>query len=153
MRLSVMLAALLLSSCDGGGEPKISAANGWTREVASGQYSAAAYVTISNGGEGADRLIGVESPVSAEATLHSSSSAGGIARMRRIDGGVEVPAHLTIAFAPGGNHIMLTGLKPTLKAGETAELTLIFEKSGRRPIVMRVLPATAADGHTHGMSM
>jgi len=153
MRCFVTLAALLLLSCSGGGEPEISAVDGWTREVAPGQSTAVAYVVISNGGEGSDKLIGAESPVAAEATLHSSSSAGGVARMRRIVDAVVIPGHSRIAFKPGGNHIMLTGLKRTPRAGETAELTLIFELSGRREIAMRVLPATAADGHSHGMKM
>ena len=152
MRRAVTLAALLLMSCGGGGQPNITVANGWTREVAPRQSAAAAYVTISNGGNGADRLIGAESPVSAEATLHSSLSSDGVARMRRIDGGVKIPANSTISFEPGGNHIMLTGLKRPLRAGETAELTLVFEKSGRRPIALRVLPATT-EGHSHGMTM
>ena len=152
MRNLASLAALLLLSCSPGGEPKVEATNGWTREVAPGQSAAAAYVIISNAGSGADRLVGAESSNSAAATLHSSSSEGGIARMRRIDGGVDISAGSTVAFEPGGNHIMLEGLKQPLKAGQSAELILTFERSGRRTIALKVLPATA-DNHSHGMSM
>ena len=150
MRVAIILAALLLPSCNAG-EPKIAAADGWAREVAPGQSSAAAYVTVSNSGDGADRLIGARSPASSGAELHSSSSADGIARMRRIDGGVEVAARSTVEFRPRGNHIMLTGLKQPLRAGDTAELTLTFERSGARTIPLRILPAAATDGHAHGM--
>jgi len=153
MRCFVTLAALLFLSCSGGGEPKISAGDGWTREVAPGQSVAAAYVVISNRGDGSDKLIGAESPAAAEATLHSSSSGDGVARMRRIDDGVEIEAHSTIAFKPGGNHIMLTGLKQPLRAGQTVQLVLVFDKSPKREIVVRILPATASDGHAHGMQM
>lgn len=114
---------------------------------------ASAYVTISNHGDGADKLVAAESPAAAKATLHSSSSADGIARMRPITGGLEIPAHSEATFKPGGNHIMLEGLRQPLKAGQTIELTLAFEESGRRPIAVRVLPATAEDMHMHGMSM
>ena len=151
MRFLVSLAALLLLSCNGGGAPDISITNGWTREVAPGQSMASAYVLIANRGDGADKLVGADSPVATRATLHSSSSADGIARMRPIAGGLEIPAHSTVAFKPGGNHIMLEGLKQPLKAGQTIELTLAFDKSGRRAIAVLVLPATAED--MHGMSM
>jgi copper(I)-binding protein len=152
MRNLASLAALLLLSCNAGREPKVEATNGWTREVAPGQSAAAAYVTISNSGNGADRLVGAESPASATASMHSSSSVDGIARMRRIEGGVDIPAGSAVAFEPGGNHIMLEGLKQPLKEDQSAELILTFERSGRRTIALKVLPATA-DGHSHGMSM
>jgi len=153
MHIAVTFVALLLAACSAGGSPKIAATDGWTREVAPGQTSAAAYVTISNQGDGADSLIAAESSVAAKATLHSSSSAGGIARMRPIEGGLEIPPHATVAFKPGGNHIMLTGLQQPLKAGQAVDLSLQFEKSGRQAIALRVLPATSEDSHMHGMAM
>ena len=153
MRVPVILAALLLASCNAGGSPKIAATDGWTREVAPGQSAAAAYVTVANEGDGADRLVAAESSVAAKATVHSSSSAGGIARMRPIEGGLEIAPHATVTFKPGGNHIMLTGLKQPLKVGHTVDLTLQFEKSGRQAIALRVLPATSEDSHMHGMAM
>ena len=153
MRLPVVLAALLLASCNSGGEPRISATDGCTREVAPGQSAAAAYITLTNRGDGPDRLIGAESSVSAKSTLHSSSSEGGIARMRPIDGGLKIAPHATVMFKPGGNHIMLTGLKQPLKAGQTVDLMLRFERSPAQAVALRVLPATSEQSHMHGMAM
>lgn len=149
-RFAVALATLLLASC-GGGEPSITATDAWAREVAPGQKSAAAYVSIANAGNADDRLVGVRSPVSAEATLHSSSHEGGIMRMRPIDGGLSIAAGSTVKFGPGGNHIMLTRLNRTLRAGDAVELTLDFERSPDQTIAVRILPATATD--SHGMAM
>ena len=144
-------AALLLLSC-GGGEPNIAVSDGWARETAASQTSAAAYAKIANRGDGEDRLTGVSSPAASGASLHSSSEAGGVMRMRPIEGGLEVRGKSTVAFEPGGNHIMLTGLKQPLRAGQTVQLTLTFDKSPPQTIAVRVMPATATDSH-HGMAM
>src|SRR5687768_8454901 len=105
--LTVALAALLLQSCGAadGRAPDISVGNGWTRETAPGQ-AAAVYVTIVNRGDGGDRLIEVEAPAGA-ATLHSSSSRDGVARMRAVAGGLPVPARSSVELKPGGTHVML----------------------------------------------
>lgn len=141
------LAALLLLSC-GGRDPRpadVMITNGWARETAPGQAAAAVYLTIVNRGEGADRLVDVQSPP-ATASLHSSSSAGGVARMRPLDGGLEIPARSTVELEPGGTHIMLTGLQSPLRAGQTAPLSLGFARSGRRPLAVRVVPPARGHG-------
>jgi copper(I)-binding protein len=150
------LAALLLLACSGLDQrsPDISIGNGWTREIAPGQSAAAVYVTIVNRGEGGDRLVDADAPTAGAATLHSSSSSGGVARMRAIEDGVEIPAHSTIELEPGGIHIMLTGLKGRLSAGQTLNLRLGFARSGRRSIAVRVVPAAADNVHAeHEMTM
>jgi len=54
---------------------------------------------------------------------------GNVMKMRRVDA-VEVPAGQTVAFAPGGLHVMLIGLKEPLITGKTFPLTLNFEQAG-----------------------
>ena len=54
---------------------------------------------------------------------------GGIARMRMVHS-LDVPAGAEVKLAPGGNHIMLEGLKAPLAAGERFQLTLRFARSG-----------------------
>ena len=148
------LTALLLLSCGGQGAPEISIEHGWTREVAPGQASAAVYMTIANGGGGADRLVSAASSASDGASLHSSSSAGGIIRMRPIDSGLDIPAGSTVELKPSGTHVMLTGLKKRLSPGETVNLELRFARSGARPVAIRVVPINAGDDHSgHGMAM
>ena len=42
---------------------------------------------------------------------------------------IPVPAGGQVVFAPGGRHLMLTGLKAPLRAGAKAEIVLRFEKA------------------------
>ena len=130
----------------------IAVSNGWTREIAPGQSAAAIYLTIANRGEGGDRLITVAA-AQGEATLHSSSSADGVARMRPLADGLKIPPRSTVALKPRGTHIMLTGLKRPLRRGEAIGLTLSFERSRQRPITIRVIEAGGEAHSGHGMTM
>ena len=51
---------------------------------------------------------------------------------------VTVPSGKTLEFKPGGLHVMLIRLNQDLKIGDTISLTLIFEKTGSRTIVVTV---------------
>ena len=144
-----MALALLDCSVADQRPPDILVSNGWTREVAPGQTAAALYLTIANKGEGRDRLVSVET-AQGEASLHRTSSADGVARMRPLDDGLEIAPQSTVELKPGGTHIMLTGLEQPPRAGQTVALTLAFERSGERPVEVRVI-AAGADAHSaHG---
>lgn len=106
---------------------------------------------IVNRGDGDDRLVDVETRAAAEAMLHSSSSADGVARMRPIEGGLEIPARARVELKPGGTHIMLEGLSRPLRAGQIVDVALRFARSGRRPVAVRVVPAAAEEHPGHGM--
>ena len=136
-----LLAALLLASCGKSGPPEIKVSDAWARETVAGQSATAAYMTIANDGAGDDRLVSVAAPAPAMAMLHSSENSGGIARMREMGTGVAIPAGGRIEFKPGGSHVMVTGLGAPLEPGKLLKLTLRFEKSGDRPIDVRVTPA------------
>ena len=125
---------------------QIAVSNGWTREIAPGQSAAAVYLTIANKGEGRDRLINVDSALG-EASLHMTSSADGVARMRPLEDGLEIAPGATMELKPGGTHIMLTGIRRRPAAGQSIEFTLAFERSGKRPITIRVMSA-GGDGHS-----
>jgi copper(I)-binding protein len=142
--------ALALQCCSAEeGRAEISVANGWTRQIAHGQRTGAVYLTIANRGDGGDRLVSVEA-AQGEAALHSSSSAGGVARMRPLENGLEIGARSTMKLMPGGTHIMLAGIKQPAIPGETFGLTLGFERSGKRRVSIRVVRADG-DGLGHGM--
>ncbi len=121
-----------------------------TRE---GQPNAAAFVEIHNHGKSADRLKAVKFPASVvgRGELHSMSHQDGKMVMREMKD-VELPAGGTIKMAPGGDHLMLIGLKRALKAGETIDATLVFEKAGEVKVSIPVVDRAAAmkqEGH-HG---
>jgi copper(I)-binding protein len=90
--------------------------------------TAAAYLTLHNMGP-ADRLVGASCACAAAVTLHTTVNQGGVARMVE-EKSVALPAGGQVSFAPGGRHLMLTGLKAPLRAGAKADIVLRFEKAG-----------------------
>src|SRR5208337_4082426 len=107
----------------------------------------AAYLTVTNKGP-ADHLIGVSTPIAATAELHETINDNGVMKMRPVTSIALEPAR-PVTFAPGGYHVMLTGLKSALKAGDSFPLTLNFEHA--RPItVAGKVEAAMGGGMGHG---
>ena len=126
--------------------------------------SSAAYLSITNHGAMADRLLTAESNLARKTELHTMEVTNDVMKMRQIDGGINIPAGKTIQLAPGGFHVMLIGLKAPLNADENYQLTLVFEKAGRvkltglakRPADLKMPDAHSPEAHsssTHSMDM
>lgn len=141
------LGLLLLASCSRGSDPDIQISNSWARETVAGQTMTAAYVSLANRGEGDDRLVGVSAPPPLTASVHATETSNGVSRMRPLQSGLAIPAGTTVELKPGGTHIMLMGLQAPLRAGDAVSLTLRFDKSGERPVEVRVAPATGPGQH------
>lgn len=110
-----------------------------------GARSAAGYMAIANDAPEADRLIAIESPISAQATLHTTQfSPEGIARMIHLPA-IEIPARDTIVLEPGGLHVMFMGLTAGVTEGQMLPATLVFEKAGRVGIEFMVDPTDGVD--------
>lgn len=109
----------------------------WARASIGTSRPAAAYLTIVNEGQGADRLLAVQTPLAARAEIHQTVSEGEVVKMKPV-GTVEVPAGATLELKPGGLHIMLMGLHEPLKKGAAFSLTLVFEKNGSGTIEARI---------------
>ena len=103
---------------------------------------------IVRGGAKADRIIGATAP-GARIEMHSMSMAGGVMSMARMDA-APVPAGGSIAFAPGGNHLMIFGLSGRPKS---LPITLNFASGAKVTVAAEVRAADAApaagphDGH------
>ena len=113
----------------------------WVRASIGRVPNSAAYVVIENEGE-SDRLTGVESPVAERAELHTHLMDGETMRMRPLEA-IDIPSGGNAALAPGGDHIMLFGLKQQLEAGTTIPLVLMFERAGAVRVQAKVLPPGA----------
>ena len=122
--------------------------DGWARASTPGAKNGAAYVTIMNHGMKSDALISVVSDVSAKVELHSHKKDGGVMRMRRILS-VPVPAHSVAELKPGGNHIMLMGLKRPLKAGDHIMLRLSFQSGATEILRVMVMKKGGATKKKH----
>ena len=118
--------------------------------------SSAAYLSITNHGAMADRLLAVESGLARKTELHTMEVINGVMKMRQIDGGIAIPAGKTIQLAPGGFHVMLIGLKAPLNADENYQVTLVFEKAGKveltglakRPADLKMPSLHSSDTHS-----
>src|SRR5262249_31908745 len=125
--------------------------NPWTRATPKGSAVAGAYMTISNKGTAPDRLVGGSSPVAGQFEVHSMVMEQGVAKMRPVDGGLEIKPGETVELKPGGLHVMLTGLKQPLEKGQKVKGTLQFEKAGKLDIeyTVEALGASAPAMHHH----
>ena len=103
-----------------------------------GQNSAVVYLSIDNEGTAADRLVSATSPAAGAVSLHRMTIDGGVMRMREIDG-LPIAPSATVSFkAGGGYHLMMTGLKKPLVAGDSIPLTLVFERAGKLQVAVHV---------------
>lgn len=101
----------------------------WARASIGTSRPGAAYFTVRNLGDEADRLTGLSSPVSAMPMLHQTTLSDGVSRMAHVEA-AEIPAGGELTLEPGGMHVMLMELTTPLKEGAIFPLTLTFEAGG-----------------------
>ena len=112
------------------------------RATVGSMQSSAAYVSITNHGKMADRLVGVTSNLARKTELHKMEMDNGVMKMRQVEGGIDLLAGKTIHLAPGGYHVMLIGLNAPLTADSIFEITLVFQNAGEKTLKgMAMLPA------------
>jgi copper(I)-binding protein len=102
----------------------------WSRATPKGASVAAGYMKISNSGTAPDRLISGTSDVAPKFELHEMTMQNGVAKMRPVNGGLEIKPGQTVEFKPGSFHVMFVGLKKPLTNGDHIKATLVFEKAG-----------------------
>ena len=114
----IMGAAGALAGCGGPKATTVDAA--WVRLPAVAGRPAAGYFTL-HGGRADATLIAVRAKGARSAELHESMAAG----MRAIPI-VPIPAGTSVAFAPGGRHVMLFDVDPRLTPGKAMPLDLVL---------------------------
>jgi copper(I)-binding protein len=149
--LIAAFAAAFLAFAAQAQESGIAVEQAWARATPGAVKTGAAYLTVTNRGKEPDRLLGVSTPVADAASLHETKMEGGIMKMRAL-GPVALAPGKNLALKPGGDHIMLEGLKRPLKEGEHFPLTLTFEKAGPREVEVMVgkVGAMGPTGMDHG---
>lgn len=142
------LALLALAGCQSEPGPEQAAVrDAWVRIAAVDGRPAAAYFNL-DGGRAPDRLVAVTSDKVATIELHEGGMAGGMATMRPM-AGVDVPAGGTVAFVPGGNHAMLFGVDPSIKADGTLPLRFRFGSGLTVAVQAHVVAAGGAAPDAH----
>jgi copper(I)-binding protein len=132
--LLTLVVAIAVAACGSSGASPSSGAltvtDAWARPSTGMAMAGAAYLTITNGTGVDDALLKVATPAAANPELHETTAGeSGMMAMHPVDR-IAVPAGQTVKLEPGGYHIMLINLTGDLKAGDTIQLTLTFEKAG-----------------------
>lgn len=114
----------------------------------------AAYVVIENPTAEDDRLISAQAAWAEKTELHTMETVDGVMKMAAVPEGFVIKAGEALELKPGGNHIMLLGLKERPQDGEMREIVLTFEKAGQVPLTLPVTntPQSAGghgDSHEH----
>ena len=93
----------------------------------------AAYFTVSQANGAPRKVVGVAVEMAGRAEMHRTTG-GAMVPVSE----VEIGAGKTIAFAPGGYHVMLFDLDPKLRFAKNVELSLTFDggdkASARAPV-------------------
>ncbi len=107
-------------------------------ETAKTAQTAGGFMTISNTGDTADRLVAVEADFP-RVEIHTTEMDGDIARMMRLEDGIELPAGGEVMLKPGGFHVMFMGLRgDPFEVGEEVPATLVFENAGSLEVTFKV---------------
>lgn len=103
------------------------------RLIPPGATVSAGYMKITNHGE-PDRLLSAESTLSKAVELHEMKESEGMMKMRKLENGIAIDKHQSVILKPGSDHIMFIGLLSNLKDGQKVQVSLNFEKSGKKDI-------------------
>jgi copper(I)-binding protein len=104
-----------------------------------GQPAGGGFLTISNKGVAADKLIAVTSPNAGMVEIHTMQVVDDVMTMRPVEGGLEIPAGGAIELKPGGTHLMFMAVTAPFKQGSAVPVTLEFEKAGTVDIAFPVV--------------
>ena len=128
----------------------------WSRPTPKDANIAGGYLTITNKGKTADRLIGGSSPVAGQIEVHEIVDVDGAPKTRPVTNGIEIKPGKTVELKPGAFRIVLLGLKEPLQLGQKIKGTLKFEKAGSVDIIYNVeenagaaVNGTTGSAHKH----
>src|SRR2546423_256527 len=99
----------------------------WARATPQGAKVAAGYMKITNTGTAPDRLVSGSAPFSSGFELHEMKMDGAVMKMRAVPDGLEIKPGTSVELKPGSYHVMFTGLRQPLAAGQQVKGTLVFE--------------------------
>lgn len=140
--LALNLAAPLMAHGFTAGSLKID--HPWTRETTKGQVVGGGFLTIVNEGKVDDLLVSATTPGAAEVQLHTVTMNNGVMQMRRVKGGIAIPARQVVKLEPGAMHIMFMGLKAPLARGKMLPVALRFRRAGIVKVQFAIQPVDSS---------
>lgn len=135
------MAAFAFLACSASFAANVSVSHAWFRVLPAG-LPAGGYFTLHNNGNAPVQLVSAESPACAMLMFHRSTMSGGVSRMQDVSS-IVVPAGGTVAFAPGGYHLMCMNPGSAMKPGAHVGVTFVFADKSKVP---EDFEAKSADG-------
>ncbi|HEY0266384.1 MAG TPA: copper chaperone PCu(A)C [Rhizomicrobium sp.] len=136
-RLSLVV--LLVLTCGADAAP-FAVTDAWFRALP-GRLPAGGYFTAQNTTGREIAITGARTDACGMLMIHQSSSKGGMSSMDMVDR-VRVPPGGSIAFAPGGYHLMCTDPRPMLKIGARVPVLLDLSDGSAVAVAFTVRGAT-----------
>ena len=141
--VAVLLAFVSLGRAADAASP-IVVSDAWSRPAID---TGVVYATLVNTGDEPDRLDRVQTAVAKAAELHRSMAMAamkgmpdtGVMSMQPV-ASIGVPAHGAVKLAPGGNHVMLIGLRHELHVDQTFVVRLHLVRAGWTNVRVTVRP-------------
>ena len=106
----------------------------WIREAPPGVEVLGGYFTLENLTAKPLTLTAVSSPDFGSVMMHETVQQSGQESMQEV-AKIDVPAHGSVEFKPGGYHLMLMQPKKNLGAGDTVTLMLAFSDGSELAIL------------------
>ena len=118
-------------------EDSVGIMNAWVREADRAAKANAGYMTLINVGSDEVTLVDVQSDAFDRIEMHEMTVIDGMMKMREIENLV-IPANGQARFAPGGQHLMMIGPRDYLVAGQTVDMTLVFDSGSEQTVSVKV---------------
>jgi hypothetical protein len=94
-----------------------------------------------------DAILAVTAPAPTRIEMHESMASGSMASMQAI-ASAPFGAGRSLKFEPGGKHLMVFSLDPSVRPGDTLQLTFRFAKAPPVTVAAEVLgPGGGHEGH------
>ncbi len=116
----------------------------WMRQPPAAAKVGGGFMTLTNTGTVADRLIGGTIESAARLEVHEMKMVDGVMRMRQLPSGLEIKPGETVVLKPGSYHLMFMELSAAPGTDKRLKGTLVFEKSGTVEVEYKIEPAGAA---------
>ena len=137
-------ASLLLTIAAGSAFSQTTATDAWVRGTVAQQKASGLFVQLTSAQGG--RLVSASSPLAGSVEIHDMAMDGNVMTMRALPDGLVLPAGKPVALKPGGQHLMLMGLKQALKAGDTVPVTLVIELADKKRETLEIKAPVRALG-------
>ena len=129
----------------------ITVSDGWVRATkgTSDESMTGVFMRVRNTTDSQVTLVSATSDVAKSAEIHEMVMRDGAMVMQPVEGGLEILAGETGVLQPGGNHVMLMGLKRSLAPGDEVQVTLEFADGSKQALTLPVKMFTEEQPHYH----